>query len=618
MKSNYGKHPPVPKVVNYGATTTDDDDQFADTISKPSFHAGGEGDNSRRRSTVSTVRQSMAKIAEQTREALRSHTMSSLALCSSVLSMMYLLMSAFPYSGFMAMQLIPGLTQESAGTYAGILSGSFMIGRLFSAYPWGMISDRYGRKFVLLFSTASSAILVVAFGFSFSFPFAVCIRFFTGICNGTMIAARVSVTELAKGNHDLEARGMGLVMSMVGFGMLIGPAIGGVLSEPVTQHPDIDFGRYEDLLLKFPFLLPNLIGGLLCTLSTLQIIFSVEETLPKEKLRSPKYFLPDAVSLLAGLPSKAWINFKSRENGNAGDGEYERIKTPEATDTTTDDEDMKIIESRFFGEMGDAVAMSTRSSRASFSAALHRPSATRPSLGTLEEGEKETFPDSVESSVDETRASATISSLMGNKRVRECLTSYWCMTFASTAAGEVFPLFAMARKPGGLGVEETAIGVIGAGSGLLFCVSQYFIFAASMKRLGLHKTMVYSAFLSVTPAILIPLSLLIDANTGIMAYLSVLNGIMLIFFSNWNAALTITQNRAVNPSERAKLNGLAAVGASVGRGGGPLFAGVLVTLSYTSGVVPTAFGSLLVYVAMGLGGLGAYILTSKLEDDEEK
>ena len=61
---------------------------------------------------------------------------------------MYLLMSAFPYSGFMAMQLIPGLTQESAGTYAGILSGSFMIGRLFSAYPWGMISDRYGRKFV--------------------------------------------------------------------------------------------------------------------------------------------------------------------------------------------------------------------------------------------------------------------------------------------------------------------------------------------------------------------------------------------------------------------------------------------------------------------------------------
>lgn len=172
----------VPRVVNYGATDDDDDE--------PSFADGGK---SRRRSTMSNIRQSMVNIVEQTREALHSHTMSSLALCSSVLSMMYLLMSAFPYSGFMAMQLIPGLSRESAGTYAGILSGSFMIGRIFSAYPWGIISDRYGRKFVLLFSTASSAILMVAFGFSYSFPYAVCVRFFTGMCNGTMIAARVSV-----------------------------------------------------------------------------------------------------------------------------------------------------------------------------------------------------------------------------------------------------------------------------------------------------------------------------------------------------------------------------------------------------------------------------------------
>jgi len=177
MKIN-DKHP-VPRVINYGATSDDDDDE--------------EGAKSRRRSTMSALRQSMANITEQTRKALHSHTMSCLALCSSVFSMMYLLMSAFPYSGFMAMQLIPGLTHESAGTYAGILSGSFMIGRLFSAYPWGVISDRYGRKFVLLFSTTSSAILMVAFGFSYSFPFAVCIRFFTGMCNGTMIASRVCV-----------------------------------------------------------------------------------------------------------------------------------------------------------------------------------------------------------------------------------------------------------------------------------------------------------------------------------------------------------------------------------------------------------------------------------------
>ena len=414
-------------------------------------------------------------------------------------------------------------------------------------------------------------------------------------------------------------------MSMVGFGMLIGPAIGGVLSEPVTQHPNVDFGAFESVLLKFPFLLPNLIGSLLSGLATLQIMFSVEETLEEDKLRSPKHFVPDAMRWLGGLPSKAWKSLMSgrhSDTSNVSSGEYDAVDTTDDEDSESASiaEDLKIIENHHFGEVGDAVAMSTRSSRASFSAALHRPSRARSSLlstlATLEEGAKKSFRDSAKSRGDETHASANISSLMANDRVRECLTSYWCMTFASTAAGEVFPLFAMARSPGGLGVEETAIGVIGAGSGLLFCVCQYFIFAASMKRLGLHKTMVYSGFLSVTPAIFIPLSLLFNTKAGVMTYLSILNGIMLIFFSNWNAALTITQNRAVDPSERAKLNGLAAVGASVGRGGGPLFAGVLVTLSYTSGIVPTALGSILIYFVISSMGFGAFVLTSKLEDDE--
>ena len=121
-------------------------------------------------------------------------------------------------------------------------------------------------------------------------------------------------------------------MSMVGFGMLIGPAIGGVLSEPVTQHPDVDFGAFESVLLKFPFLLPNLIGALLSGLATLQIIFSVQETLPEDKLRSPKHFVPDAMRWLGGLPSKAWKSLASGRNSDTSNGEYDAVDT-------TDDED---------------------------------------------------------------------------------------------------------------------------------------------------------------------------------------------------------------------------------------------------------------------------------------
>jgi len=612
----------VPRVINYGGIEHDDHDDGEDNVENGAAHA-----HQHRRSTVSTLRQSIVTITSNTKEVLHSHVMSTLALCTSVLSMMYLLMSAFPYSGFMAMQLIPGLTHESAGTYAGILSGSFMIGRLFSAYPWGVISDTYGRKFVLIFSTLTSAVLMVAFGLSYNFAYAVCIRFLTGLCNGTMIAARVSVTELAKGDHDLEAKGMGLVMSMVGFGMLVGPAIGGVLSEPVTQYPNLDFGVFEGTLTRFPFLLPNLIGAILCAVSSIQIALSVEETLPPEKLRDAKYVVPDALRCLGSIPSTVIRRFKSKRRGE----EYEEIGGTDTDDTDDNSEcdsiaeDLKIIGSHF-GETGDCVAMATRSSRASFSAALHRPSARASVIGrqsmistlaSMEEAREASRPTSKAEDTHATHASADIASLMNDDRVRECLVAYWSMTFASTAQGEAFPLFAMARD-GGLGIEERAIGIIGAGSGLLFCICQYFIFSSSMKQLGLHQTMVLSGLLAVMPAIFIPLSLLFHTETGVLVYLSILNGIMLIFFSNWNAALTIRQNRTVDSSDRAKLNGLAAVGASVGRGFGPLFAGVLVTLSYTSGIVPTKYGSIVVYIVIAVMGFFAYLQTKKLEDEDKE
>ena len=517
-----GKPAQIPRVVNYGGTDNDEDN-----------HIQG---SQRRRSTISTIRQSIVIMAGHTKEALHSHTMSTLALCTSVFSMAYMLMSVFPYSGFMCMQLVDGLTYESAGSYAGILSGSLMIGRLFSAWPLGIMCDRYGRKFVLLLSTTSNAVLILAFGFSSSFKYAVVVRFLTGLLNGTMVAARTAVTELAHGDHDLEAKGMGLVMAQIGLGMLVGPAIGGLLSEPITQYPNVEFGIWESMLTKYPFVLPNIVGFAINITSTILIMLSVDETLPADKLRSPKYIIPDAIQYL--------VDVSKNVTGGANNTEYQRVSSVTTEEASNDNDseadsieaDLKIIGSHF-GETGDCVLMATPESRASFTAALHRPSSVQPTSTTIE---------SIEEG-EEQRQNSIISmishspmSLMQNDRVRECIWLYWITTFASTAQGECFPLFAMART-GGLGIEETSIGLINSGSGLLFVICQYFIFALSMKKFGLHKTMVSSCLLSVPPVLLIPVSLLIKSQTVMIVYLSIVNGVMLIAFSNWNAALTIAQ-----------------------------------------------------------------------------
>jgi MFS family permease len=103
-----------------------------------------------------------------------------LALCLCTFCNAYLLISPFPYSGYMAIHLVDGLTPETTGFYAGLLSSSFMVGRGCSSYAWGHFSDTYGRQSALLLSMGLSCLLSLLFGLSNSFFWALTSRFLLG------------------------------------------------------------------------------------------------------------------------------------------------------------------------------------------------------------------------------------------------------------------------------------------------------------------------------------------------------------------------------------------------------------------------------------------------------
>lgn len=105
-------------------------------------------------------------------------------LAFSLLVQSYLLVSVFPYSGFLAMHLIPKLTEETAGSYAGFIASSFMFGRMFSSFEWGKLADKYGRVFVIKSSFLLSAMFSICFGFASSFPMVLFLRCVLGISNG--------------------------------------------------------------------------------------------------------------------------------------------------------------------------------------------------------------------------------------------------------------------------------------------------------------------------------------------------------------------------------------------------------------------------------------------------
>lgn len=111
------------------------------------------------------------------------HVLSTIALCSCALSFSYLVISVFPYSGYMAISLIPSANQENAGSYAGLLASAFMMGRALTAYHWGKAADMYGRKTILFASLLSSIVFSILFGLSTSFPLALLWRFMLYVCN---------------------------------------------------------------------------------------------------------------------------------------------------------------------------------------------------------------------------------------------------------------------------------------------------------------------------------------------------------------------------------------------------------------------------------------------------
>ena len=140
----------------------------------------------------------------------RTYEKSIFALCICMLVHGWLLVSVFPYSGFLAIFLIPSLNEETAGSYAGLLASAFMAGRTLTSYGWGVMSDTYGRRFVLFVSLGWSCIFSMLFGCSRSFHMALFWRFFLGVGNGILGTTKTSISELAYGNEKLETKGMGM------------------------------------------------------------------------------------------------------------------------------------------------------------------------------------------------------------------------------------------------------------------------------------------------------------------------------------------------------------------------------------------------------------------------
>lgn len=116
---------------------------------------------------------------------------------------------------------------ESAFT-VGLLSMSFALFQFFAAPILGRLSDRYGRRPLLLLSLLGSAIGYVLFGLARSLTMLFTARIVDGISGGNISIAQAYIADVTEPKD--RSRNFGLLGATFALGFIIGPAIGGGLS----------------------------------------------------------------------------------------------------------------------------------------------------------------------------------------------------------------------------------------------------------------------------------------------------------------------------------------------------------------------------------------------------
>jgi MFS transporter, DHA1 family, tetracycline resistance protein len=134
--------------------------------------------------------------------------------------------------------VFPFLSLElgASPTATTIAMGAYSLGQLVSSPYWGRLSDRVGRKPVLIAGLVGSVVSYLWIARAGSVEELGAARLFGGLMAGNIGAAFASAADLA--NDKTRARNMGLLGAGVGFGFIAGPALGGLLIGDAPSRAD--------------------------------------------------------------------------------------------------------------------------------------------------------------------------------------------------------------------------------------------------------------------------------------------------------------------------------------------------------------------------------------------
>jgi DHA1 family tetracycline resistance protein-like MFS transporter len=166
---------------------------------------------------------------------------------------------------------LPGLARDlGASNFVATMPGAAYSLMQFLFIPvWGRLSDRVGRRPVLLWSIAASAVGMAMLGVGHTLVWLFVARLWSGIATANIAVAQAYIADVT--TPATRARGMGMIGMAFGLGFIFGPAVGGILSRVAVPGLAGHVGA-----------LPALVASALSVINLLLALRTLPESLPKE------------------------------------------------------------------------------------------------------------------------------------------------------------------------------------------------------------------------------------------------------------------------------------------------------------------------------------------------
>lgn len=189
----------------------------------------------------------------------------------------------------------------TAVLFGGILGSLYSVLQFVAAPVWGRLSDRYGRRRILLITVAGTFLGYVGWIFGQAFGVLILSRVLGGMMAGNIAVATAAVADVT--TRENRTKGMGLIGMAFGLGFIVGPAIGGLTSawNPLDTFPGGEAWGFH------PFSIPAACAALLALGNWIWIYRAFPET---------RIVATSAKSAAEAASRRGWFSFLGLDNRN--------------------------------------------------------------------------------------------------------------------------------------------------------------------------------------------------------------------------------------------------------------------------------------------------------------